>query len=237
MHHGPGPGGADDPRGGGRKAPRSPRLRSSATAGPSNAASTPKTRSATFCRPPVAWCALRRRRRPCSSRSPTRSWGARGHRRVRGGEIPMYYDSMIAKLIVHGTDRNDAIQKMRAALNGFCHPRHQQQHSVPGRAAGAPQVRLGRFQHGFHCRELCPWLRRRRRAARRSVVPGGTGRLHAPALSGAGPGISGQMAGHEVKVGESLWWPSLGAEGATSTMTSVLPILRQIGFQRSIRGR
>jgi propionyl-CoA carboxylase alpha chain len=36
-----------------------------------------------------------------------------------GGEIPMYYDSMIAKLIVHGKDRNDAIAKMRQALNGF----------------------------------------------------------------------------------------------------------------------
>ncbi|MEY4124118.1 MAG: Acetyl-/propionyl-coenzyme carboxylase alpha chain [Pseudomonadota bacterium] len=36
-----------------------------------------------------------------------------------GGEIPMFYDSMIAKLIVHGTDRNDAISKMREALNGF----------------------------------------------------------------------------------------------------------------------
>ena len=36
-----------------------------------------------------------------------------------GGEIPMYYDSMIAKLIVHGTDRMDAIAKMREALNGF----------------------------------------------------------------------------------------------------------------------
>ena len=29
------------------------------------------------------------------------------------------YDSMIAKLIVHGKDRNEAIAKMRAALNGF----------------------------------------------------------------------------------------------------------------------
>ena len=38
---------------------------------------------------------------------------------VDGGEIPMYYDSMIAKLIVHGRDRNDAIAKMREALNGF----------------------------------------------------------------------------------------------------------------------
>jgi propionyl-CoA carboxylase alpha chain len=36
-----------------------------------------------------------------------------------GGEIPMYYDSMIAKLIVHGVDREDAIRKMREALNGF----------------------------------------------------------------------------------------------------------------------
>ena len=36
-----------------------------------------------------------------------------------GGEIPMFYDSMIAKLIVHGKDRNEAIGKMREALNGF----------------------------------------------------------------------------------------------------------------------
>ncbi len=38
---------------------------------------------------------------------------------AEGGEIPMYYDSMIAKLIVHGSDRADAIRRMRAALNGF----------------------------------------------------------------------------------------------------------------------
>ena len=36
-----------------------------------------------------------------------------------GGEIPMFYDSMIAKLIVHGKDRSEAIEKMRAALNNF----------------------------------------------------------------------------------------------------------------------
>ncbi len=36
-----------------------------------------------------------------------------------GGESPMYYDSMIAKLIVHGKDRLDAIAKMREALNSF----------------------------------------------------------------------------------------------------------------------
>jgi len=36
-----------------------------------------------------------------------------------GGEIPMFYDSMIAKLIVHGRDRSEAIARMREALNGF----------------------------------------------------------------------------------------------------------------------
>jgi propionyl-CoA carboxylase alpha chain len=38
---------------------------------------------------------------------------------IEGGEIPMHYDSMIAKLIVRGTDRSDATAKMRAALNAF----------------------------------------------------------------------------------------------------------------------
>ena len=36
-----------------------------------------------------------------------------------GGEISMYYDSMIAKLIVHGATRQQAIERMRDALNGF----------------------------------------------------------------------------------------------------------------------
>lgn len=36
-----------------------------------------------------------------------------------GGEIPMFYDSMIAKLITHGRDRNEAIVRMREALNAF----------------------------------------------------------------------------------------------------------------------
>jgi propionyl-CoA carboxylase alpha chain len=38
---------------------------------------------------------------------------------VEGGEIPMHYDSMIAKLIVHGATRTEAIGKMRDALNAF----------------------------------------------------------------------------------------------------------------------
>ena len=36
-----------------------------------------------------------------------------------GMQIPIYYDPMIAKLIVHGSDRIDAIEKMRRAIRDF----------------------------------------------------------------------------------------------------------------------
>ena len=36
-----------------------------------------------------------------------------------GMDIPIYYDPMIAKLITHGSSRNDAIEKMRQAIQDF----------------------------------------------------------------------------------------------------------------------
>ncbi len=38
---------------------------------------------------------------------------------VEGGEISMYYDSMIAKLITHGATRDEAIARMQDALDAF----------------------------------------------------------------------------------------------------------------------
>ncbi|NCT96039.1 MAG: acetyl/propionyl/methylcrotonyl-CoA carboxylase subunit alpha [Comamonadaceae bacterium] len=66
-----------------------------------------------------------------------------------GGEIPMYYDSMIAKLIVHGRDRQDAINKMREALNGFVI--RGVQSNIPFQAAllAHPKFVAGDFNTGF----------------------------------------------------------------------------------------
>jgi propionyl-CoA carboxylase alpha chain len=66
-----------------------------------------------------------------------------------GGEIPMFYDSMIAKLIVHGFDRNDAIAKMREALNGFVI--RGVSSNIPFQAAllAHPQFVSGDFNTGF----------------------------------------------------------------------------------------
>ena len=130
-----------------------------------------------------------------------------------GGEIPMYYDSMIAKLIVHGTDRNDAIAKMRAALNGFVIRGISS--NIPFQAAllAHPKFVTGDFNtgfiaenygRGFHAEDvphsdplflvaLAAFMNRRYRAR--------------------ASGISGQLAGHEVKVGEQFVVVVLGAEG------------------------
>jgi propionyl-CoA carboxylase alpha chain len=66
-----------------------------------------------------------------------------------GGEIPMFYDSMIAKLIVHGTDRLDAIAKMREALNGFVI--RGVSSNIPFQAAllAHPKFVAGDFNTGF----------------------------------------------------------------------------------------
>jgi propionyl-CoA carboxylase alpha chain len=66
-----------------------------------------------------------------------------------GGEIPMYYDSMIAKLIVHGLDRDDAITKMREALNGFVI--RGVSSNIPFQAAllAHPKFVAGDFNTGF----------------------------------------------------------------------------------------
>jgi propionyl-CoA carboxylase alpha chain len=35
----------------------------------------------------------------------------------QGMQIPIYYDPMIAKLVTHGADRTEAIQKMKEAIS------------------------------------------------------------------------------------------------------------------------
>lgn len=118
-----------------------------------------------------------------------------------GGEIPMYYDSMIAKLIVHGTDRNDAIAKMREALNGFVI--RGVSSNIPFQAAllAHPKFVAGDFNTGFIAEHYAGGFRAEdvphddedflaalaayvnRKALERST------------------GISGQMRGHEFRVG------------------------------------
>ena len=132
---------------------------------------------------------------------------------VEGGEIPMFYDSMIAKLIVHGRDRAEAIAKMRNALNGFVI--RGVSSNIPFQSAllAHPDFMSGDFNtgfisehyaHGFRSEDvshsdadfliaLASFVRRksRERAA----------------------GLSGQLPGYDVKVGQQYTVITLGAQG------------------------
>ena len=66
-----------------------------------------------------------------------------------GGEIPMFYDSMIAKLIVHGADRADAIRRMRSALNAFVIRGISSNIPFQSALLAHPKFVAGQFNTGF----------------------------------------------------------------------------------------
>jgi len=117
-----------------------------------------------------------------------------------GGEIPMHYDSMIAKLIVHGKDRMDAITKMRAALNKFV---IRGIHSnIPFQSAlmQHPRFISGDFNTGFIAEEFPHGFRASDvKATDAGLMDALATAIHRRYLDRAA-GIYGQLEGHEVQI-------------------------------------
>ena len=119
-----------------------------------------------------------------------------------GGEIPMYYDSMICKLIVHGRDRAEAIAKMRVALDAFVI--RGVSSNIPFQAAllAHPRFQSGDFNTGFIAEEYPKGF------TTASVTPADPNFLLALAVANnrrmlaRSAGISGQLPGHELQIGE-----------------------------------
>jgi propionyl-CoA carboxylase alpha chain len=130
-----------------------------------------------------------------------------------GGEIPMYYDSMIAKLVVHGEDRNEAIARMREALNAFVIRGISS--NIPFQAAllAHPKFVSGDFNTGFIAEHYA-------RGFVAEDVPHEdpdflvalAAYVNRRALQRAA-GISGQLPGHEFTVGEDFVVVVLDAAG------------------------
>ena len=121
-----------------------------------------------------------------------------------GGEIPMYYDSMIAKLIVHGLDRDDAIAKMREALNGFVI--RGVASNIPFQAAllAHPKFVAGDFNTGFIAEHYAHGFRA-------EDVPHDDPNFLVALATAAyrrylerASGISGQLAGYRVVIGDEF---------------------------------
>jgi propionyl-CoA carboxylase alpha chain len=132
---------------------------------------------------------------------------------VEGGEIPIHYDSMIAKLIVHGTDRADAIRRMRGALNAFVIRGVSSNIAFQSALLAHPRFAAGEFNTGFIAEQYpngfsksltarddprlllalaaAAYRRGRERAAR----------------------ISGQLPGHELELGEDFVIVHTAADG------------------------
>ncbi len=131
-----------------------------------------------------------------------------------GGEIPMHYDSMIAKLIVHGVDRADAIAKMREALNGFVI--RGVSSNIPFQAAllAHPKFVAADFNTGFIAEHYGRGFRAEDVA---HDDPDFLVALAAAAqrrLRERAAGISGQLDGHGVRIGEDFVAVVKGQGGA-----------------------
>ena len=133
-----------------------------------------------------------------------------------GGEIPMFYDSMIAKLIVHGRDRAEAITMMREALNGFVI--RGVSSNIPFQSAllAHPRFAAGDFNTGFIAQNYSAGFRAedvphedndflialaafvRRKSRERAA------------------GLSGQRAGYQVLAGSDYTVITLGQGGNNS---------------------
>ncbi|MBL8483975.1 MAG: acetyl/propionyl/methylcrotonyl-CoA carboxylase subunit alpha [Rhodocyclaceae bacterium] len=70
-----------------------------------------------------------------------------------GGEVSMYYDSMIAKVIAHGATRDDAIAGLREALNGFAIRGVSQNISFVSAVLAHPRFQSGKFTTAFIAEE------------------------------------------------------------------------------------
>ena len=132
---------------------------------------------------------------------------------AEGGEIPMYYDSMIAKLIVHGTDRQDAIARMREALNAFVI--RGVSSNIPFQAAllGHPDFASGNFNTGFIAQHYADGFRAEDVAhADPDFLVALAAYVNRRALQRSA-GITGQLPGHEFEVGEDFVAVKLDAAG------------------------
>jgi propionyl-CoA carboxylase alpha chain len=121
-----------------------------------------------------------------------------------GGEIPIHYDSMIAKLIVHGTDRADAIQRMRAALNAFVIRGVSSNIAFQAALLAHPQFAAGEFNTGFIAQHYPNGFSLALAAgADPRLLLALAAAVHRRTRERAAQ-ISGQLPGHELQLGEDF---------------------------------
>ena len=151
-----------------------------------------------------------------------------------GGEISMFYDSMISKLIVHGATREQAIARMRDALNAFVIRGISS--NIPFQAAlmQHPRFQAGNFNTGFIAEEYP-------KGFNASMVPHDDPALLVSvaafvyrAYTDRGASVSGQLQGHERIVSDKWCVVRLFPDGNENHMVVARPI--QGGYHVEYKG-
>jgi propionyl-CoA carboxylase alpha chain len=139
-----------------------------------------------------------------------------------GGEIAMHYDSMIAKLIVHGKDRLDAIAKMREALNSFVIRGISS--NIPFQAAllAHPKFVAGDFNTGFIAENYAQGFKAEDVPHEDPDFLVALAAYANRRLLSRAAGISGQLPGHGVTVSEDFVVVALGAAGNNTRQAAVV---------------
>ncbi len=130
-----------------------------------------------------------------------------------GGEIPLYYDSMIAKLIVHGATRDEAIERMADALDAFVIRGVTSNLLFQSALVRHPRFRAGRLTTAFIAEEYPHGFRS-------EDVPAGDADFLAAiaaavhrAYRDRASGIEGQVPGRGVRIDDD--YLVIGAQGET----------------------
>lgn len=118
-----------------------------------------------------------------------------------GGEISMFYDPMIAKLVTYGPTRNDAIASMRTALDEFYI--RGVSHNIPFLASMLGKQRFvdGRLTTGFIAEEYPDGFHAAAETGQDLTIIVAVAAVVNRATSERDSHISGQMAGHGRKIG------------------------------------
>jgi len=131
-----------------------------------------------------------------------------------GGEIPVHYDSMICKLIACGSDRADAIRRMREALNGFVVRGVASNLAFQSALLGHPRFAAGDFNTGFIAEEFPHGFDAAAVAhADRDFLLALAAACERRLLARAA-GLTGQLPGHELKIGERFVAVELQGDGS-----------------------
>ena len=128
-----------------------------------------------------------------------------------GGEVSMYYDSMIAKLICHGATRDQAITRMLEALNAFVIRGVASNIAFQAALLQHPRFRSGNFNTGLIAEEYPKGFRATSLVHVDPLLLAAVAALARRRFISRAVQTTGQLRGHHRLVGED-WVVDIGSQ-------------------------